>query len=102
MPNTQQPQDRLPEHRRPEDQRPGHHPDHEQDKPDLDAMAARLGVVSDTDEPAGAPRVEPDVVETGRMAAERDRTRIRVGLILLGAAVGYAVARATVRALRSR
>jgi hypothetical protein len=29
----------------PEDNQPGHHPVHEQDKPDLDAFAARLGVV---------------------------------------------------------
>lgn len=27
----------------PEDQRPGHHPDEEQDKPDLDAFAERFG-----------------------------------------------------------
>jgi len=29
----------------PEDNRPGHHPDREQDQPDLDAVAARLGTV---------------------------------------------------------
>lgn len=27
----------------PEDNRPGHHPDHDQDQPDLDAVAGRLG-----------------------------------------------------------
>ena len=32
----------------PEDNRPGHHPDREQDQPDLDAFAARLGTVGDT------------------------------------------------------
>lgn len=31
----------------PEDQRPGHHPDHEQDKPDGDAFAERLGMGPD-------------------------------------------------------
>src|SRR6056297_936866 len=34
----------------PEDNRPGHHPDHDQDRPDLDAFADRLGVPS-TDDP---------------------------------------------------
>jgi hypothetical protein len=29
----------------PSDNRPGHHPDHEQDKPDRDAVAQRLGTV---------------------------------------------------------
>ncbi len=42
----------------PEDQRPGHHPDHDQDKPDLDAFAERLGVVAEGDEPDDAPVVE--------------------------------------------
>lgn len=31
----------------PEDQRPGHHPEHDQDKPDMDAFAERLGVTGD-------------------------------------------------------
>ena len=29
----------------PPEQRPGHHPDEEQDKPDLDKFAERLGIV---------------------------------------------------------
>jgi hypothetical protein len=41
----------------PEEQRPGHHPEHEQDKPDLDAFAARLGVAREGEEPDGAPDV---------------------------------------------
>ena len=41
----------------PAEQRPGHHPDHEQDKPDLDAFAERLGVAAESEEPAGAPNV---------------------------------------------
>ena len=44
----------------PEDQRPGHHPDHEQDKPDMDKFAARLGIVSEDEEPPEAPHVEED------------------------------------------
>lgn len=37
----------------PEDNRQGHHPDHDQDQPDLDAFAERLGIPSDDehDEP---------------------------------------------------
>jgi hypothetical protein len=35
----------------PAENQPGHHPETEQDKPDLDAFAARLGV---TDEPGGS------------------------------------------------
>ena len=42
----------------PEDQQPGHHPDTEQDKPDLDDFAARLGIVPEGEEPDDAPRVE--------------------------------------------
>jgi len=28
----------------PEENQPGHHPDHEQDQPDLDAVAEKLGI----------------------------------------------------------
>lgn len=47
----------------PDEQQPGHHPDEEQDKPDLDRFAERLGVVPEGEEPADAPHVEdaPDV-----------------------------------------
>jgi len=44
----------------PEEQRPGHHPEHEQDKPDLDKFAERLGIVPEGEEPEDAPRVEDD------------------------------------------
>jgi hypothetical protein len=47
----------------PEEQQPGHHPEREQDKPDLDDFAARLGIVPEGEEPDDAPRVEdPDYV----------------------------------------
>jgi hypothetical protein len=42
----------------PEDNRPGHHPDHEQDQPDLDAVAARLGT-AEQDERDDAPDAQP-------------------------------------------
>lgn len=53
----------------PEDQRPGHHPDEEQDKPDLDAFAERLGIVPEGEEPADAPRVGDDAGEPAGAAS---------------------------------
>lgn len=44
----------------PEEQQPGHHPDEEQDKPDMEKFAERLGIVSEDDEPDDAPRVEEE------------------------------------------
>lgn len=43
-----------PHHNEPPDQQPGHHPEHEQDKPDLDAFAERFGArpaEDDSEEP---------------------------------------------------
>lgn len=51
----------------PPENQPGHHPEQEQDKPDLDAFAERLGVV----EEAGTP--PPDAAEvtpTARLESE--------------------------------
>lgn len=51
----------------PEDNLPGHHPDADQDRPDLDAMAERLGTVPPADradqdaDPSVAERVEATV-----------------------------------------
>jgi hypothetical protein len=42
----------------PADNQPGHHPAREQDKPDLDAFAERLGVVETADAPGPAPEAE--------------------------------------------
>jgi hypothetical protein len=44
----------------PEDSRPGHHPDHEQDKPDLDKFARALGTVDSEDEAADQERPPAD------------------------------------------
>jgi hypothetical protein len=52
----------------PEEQRPGHHPDEEQDKPDLDKFAERLGIVPEGEEPEDAPRVEDDDATVTRLA----------------------------------
>ena len=60
----------------PDEQRPGHDLEVDQDKPDMDAMAERLGVVPEGDEPDDAPsltEVEPD--EPFAIAAIRKRRR---------------------------
>jgi hypothetical protein len=58
----------------PEDQRPGHHPDHEQDKPDMDKFAERLGIVSEDEEPPEAPHVDEDSKVTRlKPKAEREK-----------------------------
>lgn len=57
----------------PEDQRPGHHPDHDQDKPDLDKFAARLGIVSEEETPDEAPHVQEDS-EVTRLQPAKPRT----------------------------
>jgi hypothetical protein len=42
----------------PEDNQPGHHPEREQDQPDLDAFARRLSIIPDAVEPAEIPTGE--------------------------------------------
>lgn len=97
----------------PEDQRPGHHPDQDQDKPDMAKFAERLGVAKEGEEPDEAAHVEPDRVESrdvhvddGRIHAVNgdDHGRGRSGLptvkfLFLGPAIGYVVARRIVRKL---
>ncbi len=56
MPTPQQPSLHGPDTAPPE-QQPGHHPESEQDKPDMDRFAERLGVRTEGDEPSGAPNV---------------------------------------------
>lgn len=102
----------------PEEQRPGHRPEQDQDKPDLDAMAERLGVVSDDDVPDDAPHVEPDDTaadaEEQRKAREArleeqasdkasggvSRSRMKIGLVVAAPAVAFVVGRAVIRAAR--
>lgn len=54
----------------PAEQQPGHHPEAEQDKPDLDKFAARLGIVPDDEVPPEAPHVEEDSTVTRLRPAE--------------------------------
>jgi hypothetical protein len=68
--------DRLEDHA-PPDNEPGHHPDHEQDKPDLDAFAEKLGIEPDEAEPDKADEANPEggasPVETMKAAATSAR-----------------------------
>lgn len=112
----------------PTEQQPGHHPDEEQDKPDLDEFAARLGIVPEGDEPDDAPRVEDDGVADARRrttvsaladapsrpraghearpaaaAAEpRAGTWSPIGLVLLGPVTGMLMAKRVVQVLTRR
>ncbi|HAS09600.1 MAG TPA: hypothetical protein DCS55_03645 [Acidimicrobiaceae bacterium] len=94
----------------PEDQRPGHHPDQEQDKPDMDAFAERLGIVSEEEEPADAPHVEEDSTVT-RLQPKADakakekagRTKPSfspIGLALVGPVTGFLIAKKIIKRLR--
>ena len=80
----------------PEDNRPGHHPDAEQDKPDLDEFAAKFGTAPPEDEQNGEPGDRDEAGEQGeplplavvRTALDLGEVAVRTGL-----AVGGAVAR---------
>jgi hypothetical protein len=95
----------------PEDQRPGHHPDQEQDKPDMDAFAERLGVVSDEEEPPEAPHVEEDSTvtrlkpkaerEKPQAKAQRDRPSFSpIGLALVGPVTGFLIAKKVIKGIK--
>ncbi|MBL8774539.1 MAG: hypothetical protein JNK12_01355 [Acidimicrobiales bacterium] len=75
----------------PEDNLPGHHPDHEQDKPDLTAVAERLGTV-----PPGARASEGREHEAG----DEDRSLLEVveAGVVAGVGLGAGLARAGVAA----
>lgn len=99
----------------PEEQRPGHHPEHEQDKPDLDAFAERFGIVPEGDEPDTAAHVGPDDSPeeiVARQEARRElrevaerapgRSRVRLAVMVASPFVAYVVARTATRILRRR
>ena len=52
----------------PPENRPGHHPEEEQDKPDIDAFAAKLGTSPPEDRPAA---LEAEAQATSRSTAPR-------------------------------
>ena len=98
----------------PEDQRPGHHPDHDQDKPDLNKFAERLGVAKEGSEPETAPHVEPDRIESRDVHVENGRIEVvtaddrkssglpGVKFLFLGPAIGYVVIRRIVQEIHRR
>lgn len=80
----------------PADQQPGHHPDHDQDKPDLDRFAERLGVKAEGDEPGDAPNV------TDAEGVGTDRWQSQWRRVLVSAVAVAAVAAVVIRVRRSR
>ena len=103
----------------PEDQRPGHHPEHEQDKPDMDKFAERLGIVSEDEEPPEAPHVDEDSTvtrlkpkaerqkpepekATSSKASKQDdkRTFSPIGLALVGPVTGILIAKKVYEGLK--
>lgn len=96
----------------PEDQRAGHHPDQEQDKPDMDKFAERLGIVSEEEVPPEAPHVEEDS-EVTRLQPKAERTVTTgstpkaekpsfspIGLALVGPITGFLIAKKVIKLLR--
>ncbi len=78
----------------PDEQRPGHSPEHDEDKPPLDAVAERLGVPAEGDEPDDAPSVtssEPEPAEPLIITTMRKRRRALALAIALPAAALVAV-----------
>lgn len=94
----------------PEDQRPGHHPDQEQDKPDMDAFAERLGIVSEEEEPPEAPHVEEGSkvtrlkpkadAEAEKATSSEKRTFSPIGLALVGPVTGFIIVKKVIQRLR--
>lgn len=70
----------------PEDNQPGHHPAKEQDKPDLDAFAARLGVTEGDETSDGAGSGSPVAAAT-EAARGKGRT-VAVALAVLTTLLG--------------
>lgn len=75
----------------PEDNQPGHHPEREQDRPDLDAFARRLSIIPDVAEPGDGTTGEwrrplPDGLGLVQQVAAVRRVG-RLGLMLGVAAV---------------
>ena len=97
----------------PRAQRRGHHPDKEQDKPDLDKFAERLGVAPEGEEPSDAAHVEPDRVESRDVRVEDGEIRVihpedrrgglpGVNFLFLGPAIGYVVVRRVLEEIKRR
>lgn len=77
----------------PDEQRPGHDAAHDQDKPDMDAMAERLGVRPPESEQQ-APAEDGGQVR-GRIRRRQKRTL--VAIVVVGSGVAYGVIRRFIR-----
>ena len=77
----------------PDENQPGHHPADEQDKPDLNAFAAKLGTM----EPAEREEFQEQQVTPGAQTGSRSRA-----VALAAAALAALLAILTVRRRRSR
>lgn len=78
----------------PPEQQPGHRPEQDQDKPDLDKFAARLGVKAEGDEPHDAPNVtEAEGVGQSRWQSQWRRVLVPVAVLGAIAAVGIRIRR---------
>jgi hypothetical protein len=97
----------------PRAQRRGHHPDEEQDKPDLDKFAERLGVAAEGEEPSEAAHVDPDRIESRDVRVEDGEIRVirpsdrhrglpGVKFLFLGPAIGYVVVRRVLEEIKRR
>ena len=86
----------------PVDNQPGHHPEKEQDKPDLDAYAARLGIKPEVPSPddSSSDRSSSDR-ETAPSTAPSGRSRRLIAIAAAGV-VGALVALVVVRRRRAR
>ncbi|QGG95891.1 hypothetical protein [Actinomarinicola tropica] len=81
----------------PEDNRPGHHPDHEQDKPDLDEFAAKFGTAPSEeggDEPGDGSESATDREAASTSPVDRGRSALETAASVVsgGISAGAAVA----------
>ncbi len=74
----------------PPEQQPGHHPEHDQDKPDPDEFAARLGVKAEGDEPHETPNVT-DAEGVGTSRWQSQWRRVLVPVAVVGAVVAVVI-----------
>lgn len=88
----------------PTEQQPGHHPEDEQDKPDLDAFAERFGIPTGGEEPDTdeAPTSAPDEVLDDELAPSGHQSFVAslplpVRIALIGPAVTYVTVRGVYR-----
>ncbi len=83
----------------PAEQQAGHQPDHDADKPDMDAFAEKLGIVPEGEEPDDAPSVTTDRPASPTFAAIRARQR---NFVIVSTVVVVGITLAGLRRLKRR